>query len=200
MEQAVEVHIHGVYNPSPASYNKYRNKGNLPALQTALRMEGESVVVGDFNLHYPSWTGPSYPRQHLLADDLLNMIQARGALLALPRGTITRDYQGSQTTIDLLFVTDLLANRIMSCGVDEEIENSSDHLPIKTILNLEIQKEPERPRRRNWKAMDVEKFKNTLLAKVPDLLLNKIVGRQRIEEYTKELFYTMEEAVEESTP
>ena len=48
--------------------------------------------------------------------------------------------------------------------------------------------------------MDIKKFKNTLLAKVPDLLLNKIVGRQRIEEYTKELFYIIEEAVEESTP
>ena len=40
--------------------------------------------------------------------------------------------------IDLLFVTDLLANRIISYRVDEEIENSSDYLPIKTILNLEI--------------------------------------------------------------
>ena len=53
MEQAVEVYIHGVYNPSLVLYNKYRNKGNLPALQTALRIEGESVVVGDFNLHHP---------------------------------------------------------------------------------------------------------------------------------------------------
>ena len=40
--------------------------------------------------------------------------------------------------IDLLFVTDLLANRIISYGVDEEIENSLDYLLIKTILNLEI--------------------------------------------------------------
>ena len=77
----------------------------------------------------------------------------------------------------MLFVTDLLANRIISYGVDEEIKNSLDYLLIKTILNLEIQKEPERPRRRNWKAIDIKKFKNTLLAKVPDLLLNKIVGR-----------------------
>ena len=77
----------------------------------------------------------------------------------------------------MLFVTDLLANRIISCGVDEEMENSLDYLLIKTILNLETQKEPERPRRRNWKAMDIKKFKNTLLAKVPNLLPNKIVGR-----------------------
>ena len=49
----------------------------------------------------------------------------------------------------MLFVTDLLANRIISCGVDEEMENSLDYLLIKTILNLETQKEPERPRRRN---------------------------------------------------
>ena len=46
--------------------------------------------------------------------------------------------------------------------------------------------------------MDVKKFKNTLLAKVPDLLLNKIVGRQRIKEYTKELFYIIKKAVEKS--
>ena len=77
----------------------------------------------------------------------------------------------------MLFVTDSLANRIISCGIDEEIENSLDHLLIKTMLNLETQKEPERPRRRNWKVIDIKKFKNTLLAKVPDLLLNKIVGR-----------------------
>ena len=53
MEQAVEVYIYGVYNLSLALYNKYRNKRNLPVLQTALRIEGESVVVGDFNLYYP---------------------------------------------------------------------------------------------------------------------------------------------------
>ena len=70
-------------------------------------------------------------------------------LLALPRGIIIRDYQGSQTIIDLLFVTDLLANRIINYGVDEKIENSLDYLLIKTILNLEIQKKPERSRRRN---------------------------------------------------
>ena len=105
-----------------------------------------------------------------------------------------------QTIIDLLFVTDLLANRIINYGVEEEIENSSDYLLIKTILNLEIQKESERSRRKNWKAIDIKKFKNTLLAKVPDSLLNKIVERQRIEEYTKELFYIIEEAVEELTP
>ena len=48
--------------------------------------------------------------------------------------------------------------------------------------------------------MDIKKFKNTLLAKVSDLLLNKIVGRQRIEEYTKKLFYIIEEAIEKSIP
>ena len=88
-----------------------------------------------------------------------------------------RDYQGSRTIIDLFFITDLLANRIISCGVDEEIKNSLDYLLTKTILNLETQKEPERSRRRNWKIIDIKKFKNTLLAKVPDLLLNKLVGR-----------------------
>jgi len=71
-----------------------------------------------------------------------------GATLALPRGTITRDYQGARTTIDLTFTTIGLANKLTYCGIDDEIENSSNHLLVRTILDFDAQQEPpRRPRR-----------------------------------------------------
>lgn len=143
------LHVHGVYNPPPTSHNETRDKGNLPYLQTALRRGGESIIVGDFNLHHPSWAGPSYPRQHQLADDLLDITGNANAMLALLRGTITRNYQEAKTTIDLAFATNEVTERLIYCGVDEEIENESDHLPIRTVLDLKTQEEPERPPRRN---------------------------------------------------
>jgi hypothetical protein len=54
-------------------------------------MKGDHVIVGDFNLHYPLWLGPSYPHQHILADTLIELIRNAGLELALPQGIITRE-------------------------------------------------------------------------------------------------------------
>jgi len=194
------IHIHGAYNPPPRDHGVIHEKGNLPDIEKALHMSGESILVGDFNLHHSTWGGPSYPRQHLLSNELIKMTTNIGASLALPRGTITRDYQGSQTTIDLVFTTDGIMNRLIRCGIDEEMENSSDHLPIQTIIDLRACEEPARKPRRNWKAMDEEKFINTLREQMPEPLSDHEAGRRRIDEYTKQLLDALEEAVEISTP
>ena len=198
--EQVSINVHGVYNPSPNGHNDVGIRGSLDAIEEALAMRGESVMVGDFNLHHPSWGGPSYPRQHLLSDNLLDIMRAAGATLALPRGTITRDYQGAQTTIDLSFVTEGLANRLVYSGIDEEVESSSDHLPVRTTLDLRAHEEPTRRPRRNWKAMDTEKFDNILRGLLPEPLSNDTIGRSSVNEYTATLMRILEEAVEGSTP
>jgi hypothetical protein len=45
----------------------------------------------------------------------------------------------------------------VACDVDEIIHADSDHLPIRTIIDVET---PliRPPRRRNWKAIDKPKF------------------------------------------
>ena len=83
----------------------------------ALQALGEHLVVGDFNLHHPLWTAPSYPHKHHLADHLLDSIRDAGAELALPTGTITREARRGdtleQTTIDLVFLTQNLINQLV---------------------------------------------------------------------------------------
>ena len=102
--QYISINVHGVYNPPLSSHNKTNEKGSLPEVRQALRMPGESITVGDFNLHHPSWAGPSYLRQHLPSDDLLNIMRIAGGSLTLPQDIIIRDCQGSKTIIDLIIL------------------------------------------------------------------------------------------------
>ena len=201
-EQATSksIHIHGVYNSPSRDHGTTHDKGSLSMVEQALSMHEESILMEDFNLHHSAWGGPSYPRQHLLANELIDMITIAGGTLALSRGIITRDYQGSQTIIDLAFTSNGITNRLIRCGIDEEMENSSDHLPIQTIIDLRTQEESAPRPRRNWKAIDNEKFINTLTEQISEPLSNQVAGRQRIDEYIAQLFEALEEAVEASTP
>jgi len=56
MEMTQEaIHIHGAYNPPPRDHGVIHEKGNLPDIEKALHMPGESILVGDFNLHHSTW-------------------------------------------------------------------------------------------------------------------------------------------------
>lgn len=89
------VNVHDVYNSFLNSHNDTINKSSFLAMKLALHMQGESIIVKDFNLHHFSWGGPFYSRQHLLLENLLDIMRAIGVVLTLSRGTITRDYQGA---------------------------------------------------------------------------------------------------------
>jgi Endonuclease-reverse transcriptase len=107
-EQHATINIHNIYNPPPPSHNEEREKGTLPYLRHALRMPGEHIVVGDFNLHHPLWCAPEYKYQYKLAEDVLTSMRDAGLELALPPGTITREAQRGEireeTTIDLVWI------------------------------------------------------------------------------------------------
>jgi len=126
-------------------------------------------------------------------------MRAIGVVLALSRGTITRDYQGAQITIDLSFVTRGVTNRLIYCDINEDLENSFDHLLVRTMLNLKTQDELLRHSRRNWKAMDLKKFDNILKNMLPKPLLNNLVERGDINEYTTRLLDVLEKAIDDST-
>ena len=59
-------------------------------------------------------------------------------MLTLLQETITRDYQESQTIIDLIFIIDNISNRLIKCEIDEKIKNLSNYLLIQTIIDLKI--------------------------------------------------------------
>ncbi len=123
------------------------------------------------------------------------MITNIDASLALSQDTIMKDYQESQTTINLIFTTESITNRLIQCEINEEMKNFSDHLLIQTVIDLKVCKESARRSRCNWKTMNEEKFINTLREQMSESLLNQKMKRQRINEYIKQLLNALREII-----
>jgi exonuclease III len=146
------INIHNCYNPPPRSHSEIIDLGTIETLPLALRMPGEHILLGDFNLHHPYWGGPSYPHQHVLSETLLSITRNACASLALPQGSITRRIhsgRGTQeTTIDLIFLTQSLLDQVVKCHVASELEHGSDHLPVSTELEWQTAPETKATRKR----------------------------------------------------
>ena len=83
-ERVREIRIHNVYNPSPQSYTAVI-EGTLTLLRETLRGDADDhVVIGDFNLHHPFWSGLARPTQHAAADILLEIARESSLELVTP--------------------------------------------------------------------------------------------------------------------
>ena len=157
------IHVHNIYNPSPVSRSSTEGLSTLPDLRRALiaGANAKHIVVGDFNLHHPYWSGPSRPSQHAAADQLLDIIEEADLELVLLPGTITWEARQSCSTIDLVFLSADLVPKLEHCKTRSEMEQSSDHIPISTKLLLQCEARTTQPRRA-WKMMDMEKLRKLL--------------------------------------
>ncbi len=159
-------------------------------------MSRENILVEDFNLHHFTWEESFYSRQHLLSNELIEMITNIDALLALSQDIIMRNYQESQMTINLIFTTESIINKLIWCKINEEIKNFSDHLLIQTVINLKVCEKSVQRLCCNWKIMNEEKFINTLKEQMLKSLLNQKMKHQRINEYTKQLLNALRKIIE----
>ena len=147
---AQSIRIHNVYNPSPISTTSRDSPSTLPKLAEGLRSgraESTHLVVGDFNLHHPYWGGGGCLIQHAMADTLIELTAETHLDLLLPTGEITRRMNQQRTTIDLTFAQQWITEKLIQCGVREDLYYNSDHLPILTKISLEAIRETPIPRR-----------------------------------------------------
>ena len=157
-ETAEVIHVHNVYNPSPASYSSIDSPSTLPIVKHQLTTGSNHILLGDFNLHHPLWNDPSRTTQHAGADQLLNIIEESSLSLTLPKGTITWEARQSFSTIDLVFMSENLTERLEHCMSRPELNQSSAHIPISTRITLDS--EPQTIiERRAWKLLNMEKLR-----------------------------------------
>jgi endonuclease/exonuclease/phosphatase family metal-dependent hydrolase len=134
------IRMHNYYNP-PAPYNN-RDPGPLAQLPDLLGMAGQHILLGDFNLHHPLWGGDSVTSSHEMAHTLIQHTITAGLSLTLPAGTKTREASGSSSTLDLVFMSQWLKERLWHCSVDKTIDTGSDHWPIRTTIKQTRQPSP----------------------------------------------------------
>lgn len=198
------IYVHNVYNPSPSN----TGETTLGTLRSTLqRMQAGNpghIVVGDFNLHHPLWTDPSYSHVHDEADELINIAADYGLTQLLPVGTTTYEKQledGTicKTTIDLVWATHDLSERLIRCEAQEQWFYGEDHIPILTEFDVEATQAHE-VRRKQWAATDWEKFMEIFEAQDWQAPSLPYADTQDIDQAVEHLITTFQEAAEAATP
>ena len=72
-----------------------------------------------------------------MADDLIRITREAHLQLLTPPGVETWEARGAVSTIDLAFRSANIAQHLISCRKDDQLESGSDYYPITTLLALE---------------------------------------------------------------
>ena len=191
------LQVHNIYNPSPSSYSS-QDQGTLETLRNCLQEPADDhIVVGDFNLHHPLWSGLARLTQHAAADILLDIARNASLELVTKCGIETWRARGTYSTIDLSFISQDLGEKLIKCVTRPDIAQSSDHIPIETSLDLQTQLF-ETDRKRCWKRLDTGKLLERLRqASLPDL---ELTSRAQIDTYICALTQAFTNGIEASVP
>lgn len=83
------IWVYNVYSEPPGGYIVTEYSTPIPQLAELFEREGEHILLGDFNLHHPMWSGVRNPTIHAAAELLAQLVAAYGMTLASLRGGVT---------------------------------------------------------------------------------------------------------------
>ena len=157
------------------------------------------IMAGDFNCHHPLWNPPQYTRHDEEGDNLVELAADAGLSLLIPPGTIT--FPNAETAIDLVWANQTATSRMIKCGIADDLDHGSDHLPIETKLSGNMEPtQSERPSF-NYNKTDWNKFKETLQQHLPAIPgTDALRSPTAIDAFIEQLTETLTNAIEQSTP
>ena len=129
--------------------------------------------LGDFNWHHPHWDNVANTRLFTQtaidnAEVLISTVAGLGMDLVLPPGIPTHIHNVSKkwTRLDQVFISEDFTDSIITCNVLNKTPGiNTDHLPILTMLDLNLTRISTTPPR-NFHNVDWETFEETLTAKL----------------------------------
>lgn len=149
------VLIFSIYNP-PRSTLTIQDTNTL---LNSISNPANIILIGDFNLHHPLWTGDFFPQRTRACDatSLIDLLTSHHLSLALPPATPTffSSSRNSWSTLDLVFVSNALVGEVQRCHTDTG--HGSDHLAVVLDIATDIPRH-DPPRRFKWKEADWELF------------------------------------------
>ncbi|KAJ5212865.1 hypothetical protein N7449_000034 [Penicillium cf. viridicatum] len=176
-------------------YNECGTTGTVELFGVLLEGRRHVILAGDFNLYHPVWGGIE-AIQDLGSDRLIELCDEVDLDLWLEPGIVIRDQNGERTTIDLLFGTLALTERLVVCQLALDCHADSDHLPICALIDVEMAPVVE-AKRRLWKAMDTEKFDIFVADNLPMPPL--LTTPRQIDDVVNHLIDIVQRGVHEST-
>lgn len=157
------------------------------------------LVLGDFNLHHPQWSGVRTQRTCRETRMFLDITEASHLWQLTPVGLKTHRWFSGDSTIDLTFATHTMREQLLQCKIAHELDCDSDHLPVSTWFNWDW-KEATIRRTRRWAAMDVEKLRSIVQTETHRAELTSWDSPRALDDQTTHLIDTLTKAVDRSTP
>jgi Reverse transcriptase (RNA-dependent DNA polymerase)/Endonuclease-reverse transcriptase len=185
----------------PTSPTATNTNSPIYSLPEILERKSDHILIGDFNLHHQLWSGSRSTRPDRMALDLLSFTQQAELVLATPPGLVTWRRSESSTscsTIDLIFLSDGLAQHLVRCDTEELLHHGSDHRPVLTLLSLPA----DGPCRthlpsRNWKLINMEAVEaGSSLLQVPP----SFISRDQIDNFVEYLQSFIVKLIDDTTP
>ena len=134
-----KIWIHNIYNFLSSFYSTIENKSTLSIIEKCVNeIETNHILLNDFNLHHSLWNESSKFTQHVMTNQLIDIINEADMKLILSQETITWEAKNFQSIIDLIFMSNELINKIEHCKTRLKINQLFDHISIFTKLLFKI--------------------------------------------------------------
>ena len=161
---------------------------------------GEIILCADCNGHSPLW-GPSNVVLDAVGRKMEDII-AQENLFVLNHSdspSTFRGDNGQESWIDVTAATPNLLPKIVTWGVNEDMEVGSDHLPITTVISVApIRSEVRRVR--DWKNVDWKSFNATLLWRLGRLQESELQTKEDVDAAVAHLTEGLQYAIDECVP
>ncbi|KAK8095120.1 reverse transcriptase [Apiospora kogelbergensis] len=197
------MHIYNVYNNPPDE----QPLSTLRELAVVLRRNKtqhpthEHIILGDFNMEGREWAVEDLGDRGSARQGLpyfREFLEKESLEIILPPGTITREENASQSTIDLAICDRIVADKLVHCKIAVELNHDSDHLPIRTVLQLQPPPAPPRPPRKLFRNTPVKEFLTKLAIRLPKMPSGRLTNDdvlRTLGQVTEALSDTIEDTV-----
>lgn len=165
------------------------------ALKTQIAPTDSHIVIEDFNMHHPQWSGIERNQSNGV-DYFLSLLDEHNLRLQLPPGSITYEARGAKSTLDLVFTTPEITDRIITCNTCPLMDHDSDHIPVETRIDLRTA-DASPTLRKNWEKLDSRIFDAVLTNNLPSL---EECQSHDIKQIISQMVETLNKAIAESVP
>jgi hypothetical protein len=141
------IDVHNDYNISFSFYTTRNALAVIKTVKDCLKNDEKHFLLKNFNLHYSLWSDATRLIQHDATDQLLNVVQQTQFRFILLSNIIIWKTRQSQNTIDLIFMTKKLQEKLIHCMTRSKMNQSSNHISIFTKLMIIVKRSESRRRR-----------------------------------------------------
>ncbi|GAA6056516.1 hypothetical protein NBRC10513_007120 [Rhodotorula toruloides] len=202
------IRVVSMYNPcnergKEVRYLPYNHSVStiLPPLLALTAASSLVVVAGDFNLSHPDWD-ELVGEPDEAAEEAVRTFIHHDLIHYLPPNTITHHHHNTNyrsKPLDLFLGSLRAKDRVVSCGLANDLESGSDHRPIRLVLALETTTYTPPPRRA-FRRTDPTILERTFLDAISRLPTSPLLTPVDIDERAIQLTDALQTAVSAATP